>query len=149
MKATATRPTVPSGVMPLLTKASRLGFAALAPKLAAAGVSLADFRLVGALLGEPNGLSQRELSARLEVRPPTVSAAVDKLVAAGLLERLASPTDARAVSVRLAKDASRRGLGAALEHVEALEGQALQGFSVAEKKLLASLLERVVRNLGG
>jgi DNA-binding MarR family transcriptional regulator len=135
--------------MPLLTKASRLGFAVLAPSLERAGISLADFRLVGVLLGETAGLSQRELAARLEVRPPTISAAVDKLVAAGLLERLASPTDARAVSVRLTPDAHGRGLGAALEHVQALEVRALRGFSAAEKKVLTALLERVVDNLGG
>lgn len=134
-----------AGVMPLLTRASRLGYALLAPRLQSEGISLADFRLVGALLGEPTGVSQRELAARLEVRPPTVSAAVDKLVAAGVVERLPSPDDARAYRVRLAKRA--RGLGAALAHVQALEERALRGLSAVERAELRRLLALVVDNL--
>lgn len=134
-----------AGVMPLLTRASRLGFALLAPRLASEGISLADFRLVGALLGEAAGVSQRELAARLEVRPPTVSAAVDKLVAAGVVERLPSPDDARAYRVRLAKRA--RGLGAALTHVQAIEARAVRGLSADERGELCRLLGRVVDNL--
>lgn len=133
------------GIMPLLTRIGRLGYAWLEPRLAEEGISLADFRLVGALLGEVEGLSQRELSARLEVRPPTISAAVDKLVAAGVVERLPSPTDARAYRVRLAKRAP--GLAAAGEHVDALEARATRGLTPAERRELGRLLQHVLHNL--
>ena len=85
-----------TALMPAIARADRLGFAWLEAKLRPKGITVADFRIVGSLLGEQEGLSQRELAARLGVRPPTVSVALDKLEQAGIVERLPSASDARA-----------------------------------------------------
>lgn len=58
-------------------------------------------RIVGALLGDSAGISQRELAARLGVRPATISAALPSLECIGLIERQHDPNDARANIVRL------------------------------------------------
>ena len=52
--ADAPAPAFTEGVMPLLTRIGRLGYAWLEPRLQREGISLADFRLVGALLLEQN-----------------------------------------------------------------------------------------------
>ncbi len=134
-----------SGLMPLIARVSRLGFGWLAAVLEPEGISLPDFRIVGALLGEAQGLSQRELSARLELQPPTISAAIDKLEANGVVERVRSELDARAYRVRLVAKVPR--LASVLARVHELEERALSGLSRSERAELTRLLSRVDQNL--
>ncbi|MCP4805189.1 MAG: MarR family transcriptional regulator [Proteobacteria bacterium] len=76
----------------------------LAAELAPMDLTVASLRLIGELMREPQGLRQSELADRLGVRPPTVSTAVGRLEARGLVERVRDPSDPRARLVRLAPD---------------------------------------------
>ena len=64
--------------------------------LADADLTLPQYRVLG-LLGEGSALASR-LAARLDVRPPTVTAVVDGLVARGLVQRVVSGDDRRKVT---------------------------------------------------
>ena len=75
--------------------------ARLAAALAPMGLSVAAFRLIGEVTTSPRGLRQSELAARLGVRPPTVSVAVKRLEALGLVTRVVDPRDPRARLVRV------------------------------------------------
>ena len=93
-----------------------------------------------------DGLTPGKLARRIGVETPTVVKAVQRMEAAGLVERRPHPTDARLVTVHLTER------GRALEAlvpplVLQVAEEALSGFSAAERAQLESLLERLRRNL--
>ncbi len=118
--------------------------ARLAHELAEAGLSAADFRLVGEVMRAPDGLRQSELAARLSVRAATVSAAVTRLERDGVLSRAPDGSDPRARSVRIAPSAPlERGFVVLRE----LEARALSSFTPAEQRRLPRLIEQLIANL--
>jgi DNA-binding MarR family transcriptional regulator len=94
------------------------------------------------------GLRLTDLSDRLLVRPPSVTAAVDRLERAGLVVRDASTTDLRAKQVRLTAEGRRR-----LEQVLAVHAAQIDTvlgvLSAEEQAALQRLLDRLGRHLEG
>ncbi len=73
--------------------------------LATVDLSLPQYRVLG-LLDESSAVSS-DIASRLDVRPPTVTAVVDGLVARGLVERRPVEGDRRLVSHALTGDGRR------------------------------------------
>ena len=114
--------------------------------LSGLGLTSAGFRLVGELMSAPRGLKQRELAQRLGVRAPTVSVAISRLEAVGVLERVEDRDDPRAWSVRLAAGAP---LGPGVEVLERLERDLVGALSAKDKRALIDLLEHVTNRMSG
>ena len=112
--------------------------------LSGLGLTSAGFRLVGELMSAPRGLKQRELAQRLGVKAPTVSVAISRLEAAGVVERLEDPEDPRAWSVRLAPNAP---LAPGVEVLESLERDLVGSLSSKDRRGLIDLLERVTARM--
>ncbi len=112
--------------------------------LSGLGLTSAGFRLVGELMNAPHGLKQRELAQRLGVKAPTVSVAVSRLAAAGVVERVDDREDPRAWSVRLAASAP---LGPGLKVLEALERDLVGSLSARDRRGLIDLLDRVTQRM--
>ncbi len=112
--------------------------------LAGLGLTSAGFRLVGELMNAPNGLKQRELAQRLGIKAPTVSVAISRLEAAGVVERVDDPDDPRAWSVRLSPMAP---LGPGVAVLEALERDLVGALSAKDRRALLNLLDRVTTRL--
>ncbi len=132
-------------LFPQIARTERLISQALAARLARHGMSLAQFRLVGALLGEPEGLAQTELAERLGIALPTLSVALAKLEAAGVVRRDADAADGRVKRVRATLAA--RQLRSVLGELTALEGETLAGISArdldAARRVLRAIQARV------
>lgn len=73
--------------------------------LADVDLSLPQYRVLGLLDG--SSAASSHLAERLAVRPPTVTAVVDGLVARGLVERRTVVTDRRRVDLMLTDDGCR------------------------------------------
>lgn len=116
----------------------------LTQELAAIGLTVAEFRLVGEVMRSEDGLRQSELAARLGVTAATISAAVTRLERAGVLVRQADPAEPRARIVRLAHSAP---LEPGLLVLDALEARALASLSPTQRSELPQLLDRLIRNL--
>jgi DNA-binding MarR family transcriptional regulator len=84
--------------------------AALAKRL---GLGLTDLQALEELASNPGPIGPAELSKRLGIRSASTSVLVDRLVAAGHLERERHPDDRRRVTLRLT-DTSRKEVRAAL-----------------------------------
>lgn len=125
-------------VLPAAAELNRLADRWLEERLKLHGVSLAEFRIVGALLGEDTGLSQRELAGRLGVRPATVSGILPQLERKGLIEKIGNPKDARANLVRLQE--IRHKLEPVLAIVEELERLLFEDVSPDDRSRLRDLL---------
>jgi DNA-binding MarR family transcriptional regulator len=109
------------------------------------GLTLPHFEVLLTLrMGE--GISQQDLSDRLLVTKGNICVIVQKLEAAGLIERRTDPTDQRYHRLYLA-DAGRRLLAKVGPEHRALTNLVLRGLSLAEQKTLHELLNRIDQTL--
>lgn len=67
---------------------------------------------VGVVVAEPRAATQRSVAGRLRVSGPAMTAMVERLVGAGLIERQRTPRDGRVRVLRLTAE-RQRALGAA------------------------------------
>lgn len=98
-------------------------------------------------LAADDGLSQRQLSARLGVHRNVMVSLIDTLEEQGLVERKPCPVDRRAFAVTLTDKA--RGILPALEaQSHALEDEVTAALSPDERAALRDMLQRVSAGLG-
>ena len=86
----------------------------------------------------------KQLAQTLSMPPPNVTVLVDRLVERGLVQRQRSPTDGRAMDLRLTDkgaELARRAQRASLE----MESGLLSALSAAERAMLGELLHKLVR----
>jgi DNA-binding MarR family transcriptional regulator len=98
------------------------------------------------VLWEQEGLMQSELAERTLVQPATITTSLQRMEAAGLVERRPDPRDQRVIRVYLTED------GRALaEPVRAawrqLEQRTFAGFTPEEREELRWYLDRIIENL--
>ena len=110
-------------------------------------LSRAQCRLLGVVAKEPvRSWTQVELAQQLDLTPMGVTTLCDRMEAGGWIARRASPTDRRVNTIEL-----RPKAGAALDDAlvigDELQGDALAGFTAAERKTLVRMLQRVQANL--
>lgn len=94
------------------------------------------------LLWETEGMTQKELTARLGVQPGSASEVLNKLEQAGLILRTPSETDHRTTHIRLTPDGEALAKEASAKRAERHE-QMFAVLSEEEKDTLIALLERV------
>lgn len=102
--------------------------------------------LILAILHEQDGISQRELAERLQVRPPSLSELLDKLESSGMIERRQNDTDRRMSFVFLTGEGR---LAAANMAVVRQEKRRLldAGLNRDEQAALSQLLEKLLESL--
>ena len=110
------------------------------------GLSRAQVRLLGAVATRGEAVSQAELAATIGVTPMGVASLVDRMEAAGWVERRASATDRRVNEIHLLPRAER-ALDAALAVGDELHARALATLSAAERKSLLALLAKARNGL--
>ena len=94
------------------------------------------------LLQEENGMTQKELTNRLGVKPGSASEVLNKLEQAGAISRTPSETDHRTTELRLTPAGEALASEAAAQRAERHE-QMFAVLSDAEKDTLIALLEKV------
>ena len=110
-------------------------------------LSFARFELLALLSFTRNGaLPMAKASARLQVHPTSVTNAVDRLEAAGLVRRVAHPTDGRATLVEITDD----GLERVRTATATLNTEVFRrpGFSTADLAELTRILHGFRRDAG-
>jgi DNA-binding MarR family transcriptional regulator len=95
---------------------------------------------------ENGPLSQKDLALAAHVEQPTMAALLDRMERDLLVQREPHPKDKRASLISLTAKAKAR-IPSAKEGLEDVAEQALSGFSDREKRLLVTLLKRMVSNL--
>ena len=114
------------------------------------GLSRAQCRLIGQVAYNETGHAptQAELAQNLDLTPMAVATLVDRMEAAGWISRRPSETDRRANAIELLPRAEAV-LDKAIAVSDRVQDAALAGFSVAERKQLVAMLQRVRANLQG
>jgi len=105
------------------------------------GLSRAQCRLLGALAMRSEPVSQATLAAEMGLSAMGVASLVDRMEAAGWIERRTSATDRRVNEIHLLPRAER-ALDAALVVGDELHARALATLSAAERKSLLVLLAK-------
>ena len=88
-----------------------------------------------------------ELAAALDSPAPRLSKAVTRLEKRGLVERVPSPGDGRAVSIRLTREGRKTWLQATPPHITLARDILLADYDDAELQRLAELLQPLLRRL--
>ena len=127
----------------VLWKASRAVEALAQRSIARFGMVQSDFGVLEALLHR-GPLSAKQLGAKVLLTSGSITAAIDRLAARGLVRREDDAADRRACIVQLTA-AGRRSIERAFaQHRREME-EALTGFSANERKALLPLLRSVGR----
>jgi DNA-binding MarR family transcriptional regulator len=139
----------PQGIIGRLHRLSQALHEELRPVFASAGLSDGDFDVLAALRrsGAPYELSPGELGVTTMVTSGAVTKRVDRLEAAGYLERTVDPQDARGRRVRLTR-AGLELIDPLFEQHMANEHRLISGLDPTERATLAGLLEHWGRLLG-
>jgi MarR family transcriptional regulator, transcriptional regulator for hemolysin len=109
------------------------------------GLTYPQCAVMGRILAEP-GMSQAKLADILEMQPISIGRLIDRMEAAGWVERRPDPADRRAV--RLYHTARAEPiLGKVWVLAAQMRADAAKGMSEKEKELLLDILNRMRANL--
>ncbi|WP_438023667.1 MarR family winged helix-turn-helix transcriptional regulator [Sorangium sp. So ce233] len=128
-----------------IARVDRTALQLIQKRLAERGVTLAEFRLIGALLGERVGITQRELAERLQITAASLSALVGRLEKKGLVERTPDESDARAFRVRCTPRIAEYDW--VHDVVVEVERRATRGVSAADLETTRRVLAAMIGNL--
>ena len=106
------------------------------------GLSQAQCRLLAVLAAHDDTMSQAELAQRMGLTPMAVATMVDRMAAAGWIERRAHPVDRRINELHMLPPA-RKALDKALAIGDGLSAAALGKLTAAERVQLSALLGKV------
>ncbi|GGP68083.1 MarR family transcriptional regulator [Saccharothrix coeruleofusca] len=118
---------------------------ALVAALKPLGLSFGDFDVLNTLrrIGAPSGTNPRELARSSLITSGAMTARLDRLANAGLVERAPDPTDRRGVLVRLT-DSGTRLADEALTAVLAADERFLEPLGPTDRDQAARLLKRLL-----
>lgn len=129
----------------LLAKISHAYFGLLFHQMTDAGLHPGQVPIIKLLYEEEN-LSQKEIAARLHVKPPTVNVSIRRLEQTGMVRRSADAEDQRVTRIHLTEKG--RDLEARIRRtVQENEKILLSGFSETELCLAKRFLEQMLENL--
>ncbi|EJL39440.1 MarR family transcriptional regulator [Brevibacillus agri] len=97
-------------------------------------------------LAKTDGLMQKELARRIQVKPATLTVMINRMEKCGLVERRADERDQRISRVFLT-DKGRLATKAVKEALRILELKCFECFTDEEKIVLQGMLERMHNNL--
>jgi DNA-binding MarR family transcriptional regulator len=106
------------------------------------GTTLPKFDVLAALARKPSGMTMTEVSRFLMVSNGNVTGLIDRLVADGLVVRVANEEDRRATFVRLTPKGRRRFTVMAEAHAGWLQ-EMLAGFGGQRSEALVALLDEL------
>ncbi|CDX34177.1 HTH-type transcriptional regulator PecS [Mesorhizobium sp. SOD10] len=139
----------PMGVIGRLNEASALiARDRLAPVFARFGLQMGEFDVLATLRrsGAPYSLTPTELYEATMVTSGAMTARLDRLEKAGLIQRAPHPSDRRGVVVQLTAKGREITDDAVTAHV-ANEHEVLAGLTREERDILAKLLEKLIGSL--
>ncbi len=113
----------------LLSKANQMSIRFLAQKVAELSITPVQALVLG-FLSDEDRITSSELGKRTELDSATMTGILDRLEAAGLIERQGNPADRRSIKIHLT------------EQGKALAGEAVRIIAEANREFLAILTEQ-------
>lgn len=145
MTTPATLPDRLGSVGYLTNWAARLLARTMDERLRPLGLASGQLPVFFALAGGDDR-TQRDLARLAGIEQPTMAATLARMERDGLVARRPDPRDGRSALIRLTEAATHK-VPAVVAAVQAVNGQALAGFSGADADQLRGMLLRLVANL--
>jgi DNA-binding MarR family transcriptional regulator len=138
----------PMAVFGRLNRLDRVSNAAIEARLGEHGLSRGEFDVLATLRrgGEPYTLAPTALARWMMLSSAAMTNRVDRLEAAGLVERRPDPGDRRGVLVALTPDGERVVDAAVADHVEN-ERRLLEPLTAEDQQTLNALLRKLLLGL--
>jgi DNA-binding MarR family transcriptional regulator len=138
----------PMAVFGRLNRLDRVSNAAIEARLGEHGLSRGEFDVLATLRrgGEPYTLAPTALARWMMLSSAAMTNRVDRLEAAGLVERRPDPGDRRGVLVALTPDGKRVVDAAVADHVEN-ERRLLEPLTAEDQQTLNALLRKLLHGL--
>lgn len=131
-------------ILPTISKVQRLLSIGLESEIKHHDLTLAEFRIVGLLMGEEKGYSQKELARKLGISAPSLSVSIANLEKKKWIERITDTQDLRIKRIRVAASADFAGIA---DVISALEEQATTGISQKDLITTQTVLNKIILNI--
>ncbi len=130
--------------MPKLLRAQRMSVPYLEKAARKHDLSNAEFRIVGLLVGETQGVSQTDLAHKLDISNPSLSVAIRRMEAKGFIQRINDPSDQRIKRIKLCPKVKLKDIG---EIIFDLDRKATEGIKKDDLKITQRVLMQIAENL--
>ena len=131
-------------ILPSISKAQRLFSIILESKIRPLNLTLSEFRIVGLLMGEEQGFSQKQLAQKLSISSPSLSVSIASLEKKQWLQRINDDHDMRIKRVRIHPCADFAGIA---NLIFLLEEQATKGISKKDLQITQKVLNKMMTNI--
>lgn len=131
-------------ILPTISKLQRLLSPALEKAVQGQGLTLSEFRIVGLLMGEEQGYSQKELANQLGISSASMSVSINNLESKRWIQRIADANDQRVKRIIVSPSANFSDIA---ELIHQLEGQATKGIAKKDLKTAQQVLTKVIENI--
>ena len=131
-------------ILPSISKVQRLFSIIMESKIKPHDLTMAEFRIVGLLMGEEQGFSQKQLAQKLSISSPSLSVSIASLDKKQWLQRINDEHDLRVKRVRIHPDADFSGIASL---ITSLESQATKGISKKDLLVTQKVLSKMMTNI--
>ncbi len=131
-------------ILPSISKVQRLFSIIMESKIKPHDITLAEFRIVGLLMGEEQGFSQKQLAKKLSISSPSLSVSISSLEKKQWLQRINDEHDLRIKRIRIHPDADFSGIA---NLITLLESQVTKGISKKELQITQKVLSKMMTNI--
>ena len=131
-------------VLPTISKVQRLMSTVLATEIKQHDLTLAEFRIVGLLMGEDKGVIQKELASKLDISAPSLSATIASLETKKWIQRINDETDLRIKRIQIHPKADFSSIA---QVITSIEGGATKGISQKDLKTTHATLNKILNNI--
>jgi DNA-binding MarR family transcriptional regulator len=131
-------------ILPSISKVQRLISACLESEIKSHDLTLSEFRIVGLLMGEEKGYSQKQLAQKLDISAPSLSVSIANLEKKHWVQRIVDNQDLRIKRIRVSPGADFAGIA---NVISSLESSAIQGINQKDLKIAQSVLNKIVLNI--
>ena len=131
-------------ILPSISKVQRLFSIIMESKIKPHDITLAEFRIVGLLMGEEQGFSQKQLAKKLSISSPSLSVSISSLEKKQWLQRINDEHDLRIKRIRIHPDADFSGIA---NLITLLESQVTKGISKKDLQITQKVLSKMMTNI--
>jgi DNA-binding MarR family transcriptional regulator len=131
-------------ILPTISKLQRLLSMKLESEIKHHDLTLAEFRIVGLLMGEEKGFSQKQLAQKLDISAPSLSVSITSLEKKHWIQRISDEEDLRIKRIRVSPQADFSGIA---DLISTLESQAIKGISQKDLATTQAVLTKIISNI--
>ena len=131
-------------LLPIINKIHRLSVPTMEKALKSHDMTLAEFRIVGLLMGEKLGYNQKQLANRLGISPPSLSVSIQRLESKNVIQRVNDKDDKRIKRIRISSHVDFKDIG---KLIMDFEGKATIGINERDLEITKRVLNQIVGNI--